>query len=491
MYNIFIIIDFPSGKRKQKDVVMTENLTKNILDDLAEIIAIPSVYTSPEPHAPYGKPCRDALDWFVNKARSYGLKAEVIADACAYAEVGSGNECVGILAHLDVVPAGNGWATDPFKMVEENGKVYGRGVGDDKGSAVVCLHVLKTLAEQKTALKRRVRLIVGTDEERGSSCIRAYLNNGGEVPAMSFVPDSEFPIINSEKGITHIVFKFEDKALAKSVKYIDGAACANAVPDKSNLKIAKDSPLYNALYALCGGKPTADLFKTPKLAERIVSSGSSFSDYEIVNAGDVTLTALGTAEHASTPEKGDNALWKTLGLLAALNGELGSKYIESIYDNMCTPLATEKLGIYVDDKRSGDTTMCMSQAWLDGDTLCLMVDYRLPLGQTAEDVKTAVCAKLGCDADIVSYAENLYIDESAPLVQTLLGVYRRLTGDMTAPIKSGGGTYARELPNAVAFGCTPIDMDINMHRADENFPVAQLVKNYDIYLAAAQELANL
>ncbi|MBD5132534.1 MAG: M20 family metallopeptidase [Clostridiales bacterium] len=471
---------------------MDERLSKNILDDLAEIVAIPSVYTTPEEGAPYGKPCRDALDWFVKKARGYGLKADIIDGACAYAEVGEGKECIGILAHLDVVPAGNGWATDPFKMVEENGKVYGRGVGDDKGSAVVCLHVLKTLKENGQKLKRRVRLIVGADEERGSSCIRTYLSSGGEVPAMSFVPDSEFPIINSEKGITHIVFSFKDEALTNNIDYIDGAACANAVPDRSTVKIIKDSPLYNALYKACGGAPTAEIFKTAPLAERIVSDGNGFGDFEIVNAADgVRLTANGTAEHASTPEKGDNALWKTLGVLEALNGVIGSKYLPAIYENMCTTLATEKLGIYIDDEKSGDTTMCLSQAWIENDTLCLMVDYRLPLGQTAEAVASAVCKKLGCTADIKSYAKNLYIDENAPLIKTLLGVYRRITGDMTAPIKSGGGTYARELPNAVAFGCTPIDLDINMHRADENFPVAQLFKNYEIYLAAAVELANL
>lgn len=166
---------------------MDEMLTRRILDDLAEVIAIPSVFSTPEDGAPYGKQCLRALEWFVAKGRAYGLKAELIDGACAYAEVGEGKECVGILGHLDVVPAGNGWATDPFKMVEENGKVYGRGVGDDKGAVVVCLHALKTLAESKQKLKRRVRLIVGADEERGSSCIRRYLEKGGEVPAMSFV----------------------------------------------------------------------------------------------------------------------------------------------------------------------------------------------------------------------------------------------------------------------------------------------------------------
>ncbi|MDE7464539.1 MAG: M20/M25/M40 family metallo-hydrolase [Clostridiales bacterium] len=141
---------------------------KALLDDLGEIIAINSVYSEPTANAPYGEGCKRALQWFVDKARSYGLKAENMDNYCAYAEYGEGSECIGALAHLDVVPAGNGWATDPFKMVEENGKVYGRGVGDDKGSVVVCLHALKELKDNNVKLKRRVRLIVGAYEERGS-----------------------------------------------------------------------------------------------------------------------------------------------------------------------------------------------------------------------------------------------------------------------------------------------------------------------------------
>ena len=470
---------------------MDEMLTRRILDDLAEIVAIPSVYSAPKSGAPYGEQCLRALEWFVAKARSYGLKAEIIDGACAYAEVGEGKECVGILGHLDVVPAGNGWATDPFKMVEENGKVYGRGVGDDKGAVVVCLHALKTLAENKTELARRVRLIVGADEERGSSCIRHYLETGGEVPAMSFVPDSEFPVINSEKGIAHIVLNFADKKLADNISYIVGAECANAVPDKSSFKVVKNSPLENKLKELCGGAPTADVFKAAPLAEQIVSSGATFSDYEITNGECVTVTANGTAEHASTPEKGDNALWKTLGMLGALNGVIGSAYLDRISEYLCTPLASSKIGIYVDDPKSGDTSMCLSQAWMENDVLSLLIDFRLPLGVTAEFVAEKLEKATGCTAQVRDYHENLYIDESAPLIQTLLKVYRNITGDMTEPLKVGGGTYARELPNAVAFGCTPVDIDINMHRADENFPIAQLFKNYEIYLAAAVELANL
>ncbi len=96
---------------------MDEMLIKRILDDLGEIVAVPSVYSAPEDGAPYGRNCLKALEWFVDKAKSYGLEAKLIDGACAYAEVGEGKECIGILGHLDVVPAGNGWATDPFKMV--------------------------------------------------------------------------------------------------------------------------------------------------------------------------------------------------------------------------------------------------------------------------------------------------------------------------------------------------------------------------------------
>lgn len=470
---------------------MDEMLTREILDDLAEIVAIPSVYSQPRDGVPYGQACLDALNWFVNKARNYGLKAEIMDGYCAYAEVGAGEECIGILGHLDVVPAGNGWASDPFKMVEEDGKVYGRGVGDDKGAVVVCLHALRTLKLQGAPLKRRVRLIVGADEERGSSCIRYYLKNGGEVPVASFVPDSEFPLINAEKGIAHIILNFKDKKLAKNIVAISGAECANAVPDKSTVGIIANSPLGKYLEELCGGTITAELFKKQPIAARIIEGGNSFSQYEIYNGKQIDITAVGTAEHASTPDKGDNALWKTLGFLAACNDAICTECLPKIYEYLCAKDAAQRLGVYVDDPKSGVTTMCLSQAELDGDTLKLLIDFRLPLGVTADFVAQKLEEKTGCVATVRDYHENLYIAEDAPLITALLEVYRGLTGDMTPPLQVGGGTYARELPNAVAFGCTPLNIDINMHRADENFPVRQLFKNYEIYLAAAKKLANM
>ncbi|MDE6294174.1 MAG: Sapep family Mn(2+)-dependent dipeptidase, partial [Clostridiales bacterium] len=347
------------------------------------------------------------------------------------------------------------------------------------------------LKVQGTKLNRRVRLIVGADEARGSSCIRYYLANGGEVPAMSFVPDSEFPVINSEKGIAHIILNFTDKKLSKNIAAITGAECANAVPDKSTVSVAAGSPLQKYIEQLCGGTVTAELFKKQPFAQIIIEGSNSFSDYEIYNGKNIDITAVGTAEHASTPDKGDNALWKTLGLLAACNEAIGAECLPKIYEYLCADDAAQRLGVYVNDPKSGKTTMCLSQAEIDGDTLKLLIDFRLPLGVTAEEVAQKLEEKTGCKAVVRDYHENLYIAEDAPLITALLEVYRGLTGDMTQPLQVGGGTYARELPNAVAFGCTPLGIDINMHRADENFPVRQLFKNYEIYLAAAKKLANM
>ncbi len=474
---------------------MNETDGKLLLDDLAEIVAIPSVYSTPAAGAPYGGACARALEWFVAKARSYGLRAENIDNYCAYAEYGEGKECVGVLAHLDVVPAGNGWSTPPFKMIEENGKVYGRGVGDDKGSVVVCLHALKELKDSGAKLNCRVRLIVGADEERGSSCIRHYLETGGEVPAMSFVPDSEFPVINSEKGISHMRLVFKDPALADSITALTGAECYNAVPDRSTVTLKAGGPLETALKKAGDGKITLDSIIKHPFAKTFATCSGRVADFEVLVGSKTVVAVSGIAEHASTPDKGDNALAKMLAFLASGAKVMGCETdcFDRIAEYLCYPNeSADKLGIYVDDKKSGNLTMCMSHAEFcaDESALKIVIDFRLPLGVKLDDVAKKLEEKLGCGVEILDYHENLYIDEDTPLIQKLLGVYRKITGDNSAPIQTGGGTYARELPNAVAFGCTPLGLDINMHKADENFPVAQLFKNYEIYLAAMKELAK-
>ncbi|MFH1256268.1 MAG: M20/M25/M40 family metallo-hydrolase [Candidatus Diapherotrites archaeon] len=72
-------------------------------------------------------------------------------------------ETVLLLAHFDVVPAGEGWKTPPFKLVKKKGVFFGRGVGDDKGAVAAALAAMHELNGRK--LKRNVKLLVTCDEE--------------------------------------------------------------------------------------------------------------------------------------------------------------------------------------------------------------------------------------------------------------------------------------------------------------------------------------
>ena len=182
-----------------------------MLDDLKKLIAIRSVMDKPGDGAPFGRGPREALDKFLSIAAGYGMKTRNENGYCGWAEIGNGKDMLGILGHLDVVPEGDGWSHDPYSMVVEDGLIKGRGVADDKGPTVAALHAMKRIAENGAKLNHRIRLIVGCNEENGSQCIEYYRDHC-EIPKASFVPDADFPVINSEKGILHLVLDIRPRS---------------------------------------------------------------------------------------------------------------------------------------------------------------------------------------------------------------------------------------------------------------------------------------
>ena len=64
----------------------------------------------------------------------------------------------------------------------KDGKIYGRGTADDKGPAIAALYAMRAVKELGIPVKKNVRLILGTDEECGSSDIRHYYSVGGGGP---------------------------------------------------------------------------------------------------------------------------------------------------------------------------------------------------------------------------------------------------------------------------------------------------------------------
>lgn len=459
-----------------------------MLEDLKEIIAIPSVNEKSEHGAPYGKPCKAALEWFLKKGEQYGMKTVNVDDRCGYIEIGSGKEYIAVLCHLDVVPVGDGWSTDPFTLTVDGGKLYGRGVADDKGPLVASMHALKRVFDEKVPLKHRVRLIVGCDEERGSSCLAYYVKHE-ELPAASFVPDSAFPLTFSEKGIAQFELAICDEKFAESVSAISGADCRNAVPNSASVTIKKDSPAYNKLKQL-DGSLSASVFSSSALATAIITDGHAIDDYSIIQGGDgIVIEAKGTAAHASTPNEGDNALWKIFTVLSVIMPD--SRAVNEIYGKVCTPLCYDKLSLALADEKSGELTFALTMARATDNGVCVVIDSRLPLCAPRDTVIERFETALNAKATVLHSCGNLYVPLDSPLCTSLMKVYNRHFDDNEKPMISGGGTYAHELQNAVAFGACPKGLDVNMHGADENYPVELFYKLVDIYYDAIVTLANL
>ena len=458
-----------------------------MLNDLKKLIAVPSVMGEAEEGAPFGKAPRAALDCFLEIAAGYGLKTHNENGYCGWAELGDGKDMLGILGHLDVVPAGDGWSHDPYSMVCEDGLIKGRGVADDKGPTVAALHALKRLKESGKKLNHRIRLIVGCNEENGSECIEYYRKHC-EIPKASFVPDADFPIINSEKGILHLTLTFpRSQRLAENFVSIKAGMRHNIVPDLCTVVVPKESKLFDAISSLGSD---SSLFLNPKVAKIIISGGMRTQDFSAHFFPDkIVLEARGVAGHAMCPEKGENAAMKMLALLCGIEGEETPEEFVAVKKYLYAPNPAALLGIEAQDEVSGNLTVNTGIVSLSDGILSLALDLRLPVRANYKEVKQKISdcfptAKLTENR----WSPNLYIPEDSRLVQALLSAYAETTGGEKKCLYCGGGTYARELPNAVAFGPTFPDLETNIHNIDESFPVKLFNKLPEIYEAAILKL---
>lgn len=463
-----------------------------MIDDLSELIEIESVY-SDDGVLPFGAGVKKSIDWFVDKAKNYGLVTGTDDGYSAYAEYGKGKKCIGILCHLDVVPAGSGWSYPPYKLTIDNGNLYGRGVVDNKGSAIIALHVLKNLAERKIKTKNRIRLIVGGGEENGSACLKHYATHQ-EIPKMSIVPDADFPIINSEKAISHLklTLPMTDEFLS-CVTSFDGGNRVNVVPNHASIVIKSSSVLGKKLLSLAGKNRDNSVLLEAELATKLLIAGYKISDFSIKFLDDkIVLDTTGKSCHAMVPDEGDNAIWKAFAFLDAFTGTHRAQNLGDVTQFICSPSSPERLGIAAFDDVSGELTINLGIVKLDGKNLIIELDIRCPLSANIEDVKDKIGDIFGTEKLTETYyAKNLFIEKSSPLIQTLLEVYTSSTGLTPSCIKTGGGTYARELPNAVAFGPTFPGQVTNIHNADEYISMINFDKLFEIYFKAVIALDDL
>ncbi|MBE5731681.1 MAG: M20 family metallopeptidase [Clostridiales bacterium] len=455
---------------------------------LSKLISIPSVKDKPTTNAPFGENIRKALDVFLDEAKNIGLNTHDENGYYGWAEYGEGDSIIAIACHIDVVPATGNWDFPPYALSEKDGVYYGRGVADDKGAIAIALKLLQELKDTNAKLSHRIRVIVGCDEESGSECMEKY-NAVDELPAFAIVPDADFPVVNSEKGILHITLSAKSGNLASEIIEIYGGERPNIVCDKAYAKLKKDG--------IIGKFINQNGIKNVMDCRKISDTLSRFSvkphDIAIEEKDDCyVVTSMGIASHAMCPKNGDNAIFKLVSFLYAFEKEVDLGAISTIREKICSYDIAKKLCIDCGDDESGDLTINLGMIRFDGKTLSLTFDSRLPLCAKPDRVKDALISALDSAKTISStYSPNLYIPEYSPQIQALLSAYEEVVGEKGYCIQTGGGTYARSLPSAVAFGPAFEGFETDIHNANEKIRVSDLRRAYEIYKNAILKLDKI
>lgn len=418
---------------------------QEMIDDLRELVAVPSVQGESEEGLPFGKYPAEALGIMLKKCEAAGFVVENVENYAGSADVNSLEPQLAILSHLDVVPVGEGWTSPPFTLTAVGDKLVGRGAIDDKGPAVAALYAAKAVKDLGIPLKKGVRLIFGTNEENGSADM-AYYRSKRKLPPMVFTPDGEYPVINAEKGMLRVFFS---TSAPESVE-ISAGTVINAVPSSCKISFIK---------------PQTD---GPEMTFGTVD---------------------GVSAHASTPQKGENAITKMLTMSEIDIPEL--KALNRLFPHGETDGASCGLGF--SDPVSGKTTCVLSMLNTENGRLCGGIDIRFPLDRKKDEISAVICGKLreaGFEIDSCEGVEPHCTDEDSPFVQALLRVYERVTGDKGRCIAIGGGTYVHEIEGGVAFGAEFPNEDGNMHSPDEFITVENLLKNAEIMAEAIAEICG-
>ena len=460
---------------------LIDDYKDEIIKTTQEIVKIKSVEEKPLHGMPFGEGPYKALEKTLDVAEDMGFNTKNLEGYAGHVDFGEGEEVVGVLAHLDVVPEGEGWTYGPYSGEIHDGKIYGRGTVDDKGPAVATLYAMKALKESGVELKRKIRLILGANEETGWGCMKYYFEHE-KAPNMAFTPDAEFPVIHGEKGIIifDLVYKLNNSSDCDIIlKDIKGGNAPNMVPDSAEAKLqVKDYNLFEEGY-----KRYIEEKSYPITINKI--------------GNEVTVVAKGISAHGSTPEKGENAITYLMDYLGYIfNGECSvCRFIDLYNQRIAFKHHGEGIGCGFEDDISGKLNFNVGMIKLEEGKIVLTINIRYPIKTTSEEVYDGIRNNLkDTNIELVEGVKNtkpLYIPKDDFLVEKLMNVYREFTGDTKSqPITIGGGTYARAMENAVAFGpMFPGQVEV-AHQKDEYISIDHLMNITKIYAMALYELAK-
>ena len=445
----------------------------NALLALQELVHRHSVYdpTTIGPGAPFGTGVKSALDYVAELGEGYGFEVDRCQGYCTELSFGNEGPLIGIYAHSDVVPVSGTWRSGPFEAkIEGEGKqamMIGRGTSDDKGPLIAALFAMKLLKDNNLINGFRVRLVTGGDEERGSGCLHHYFHVLNK-PASDygFTPDADFPLIYAEKAI--IRAELTKKIDLSPIIAIDGGVVSNAVCDRVVVTLKKDT----------------------KFIEYLKNGPVSFSVGDISDLGEVMLiTFKGKSAHASNPSAGQNAI-----LFAFL--AIAEFYKIDFLKNLCLAIANPNgrdFGGNMTSPELGECTYNYGIISYDGKGLLkISLDFRYGEAAKPEECLKMLQDFVNMDLEVLSKSPMLLFDKKSPLISTLMKSYKRMTHRFfDKPIAIGGGTYAKEALNCVAYGSAFPEHPGDIHSPNEYIYLEDFYKQIAIYADAIYSLGKI
>ena len=441
------------------------SMEDEMFDNLGRLVRHNSERGEATSDKPFGEGPAAALAEGLAIARELGFRTKNLDNYCGYAEMGEGEEIIGIAAHLDIVPAGDGWNTDPFTLTRIGDKVYGRGVSDDKGAVIASLYAMKLVKDSGIPLNKRVRLIMGCNEESGSKCMEYYMAHEEPVTC-GFTPDGNFPGIYGEKGMLSLV------AYSKNSRILDiqGGFVTNAVCHKCTTVIPAEGVTVEKLEEALNATPLTSFSVTQK-------------------DGKIRIDAQGVAAHASTPDLGVNAAGYTMYALEKAGFE--DDFVKFYNEKIGLTLDGAGIGCKIADDY-GALTLNNGMIGMKDGRIFATIDCRTPVTYTPDQIRELVTPNLENDygrLEILGIGPSLFFPPESDMVKKLVSAYREITGDTEhEPEVIGGGTYAKSIPGIIAFGCEFPGADNHIHDANESLPVAELGLQTAIYAKAIENL---
>jgi putative dipeptidase len=440
---------------------ITEKHKEECIESIKRLVRIPSVLNEGEGDTPFGKDIQFALEDALALCRELGFSTYIDPKGYyGYAEVGSGEESLAILCHLDVVPAGdlNNWDTPPFEAVLKDGFLYGRGTQDDKGPSMAALYAVKALMDAGIEFDKRIRFIFGTDEETLWRCLARY-GELEEVATMGFAPDAEFPLTYAEKGLLQVKLHGQ----GSDVLDFHSGDAFNVVPGKASYKGEYFSQVVEKLSSL---------------------------KFEYETQED-EVTVLGVSKHAKDAPLGVNALVRLVKGLHSVVDHSALAFISEVVGEDAT--GSNILG-KIEDEPSGGLTFNVAGVTITPEKSEIRIDIRIPVLADKDAIVRTLSDKakeFGLEYEEYDYLGPLYVPLDSVLVDTLMAVYQEKTGDTThLPQSSGGATFARTMKNCVAYGAVFPDSPITFHMENEKMSLRDIFDSMDIYAEAVYRLAG-